>query len=84
MAFGTIKADGILDSNGDTLDIVEATTQVAHSTAKGYMSAADKVKLDAIAAGAQVNAANTVIDANYVATDPVSYTHLTLPTNREV
>jgi len=60
MAFGTIKADGILDSNGETLNIVDAVTNEAHSTAKGYMSAADKVKLDAIAAGAEVNSVTSV------------------------
>ena len=55
MAYGTIKADGILDSNGDTLNILEVTTEAATTSAKGYMSAADKVKLDGIETGAQVN-----------------------------
>jgi|SaaInlV_120m_DNA_3_1039746.scaffolds.fasta_scaffold132278_2 hypothetical protein len=52
MAYGTIKADGILDSNGDTLDITAVTSNEADATSKGYMSAADKVKLDGIEAGA--------------------------------
>ena len=55
MSYGTIKADGILDSNGDTLSILEVTSNEATTSVKGYMSAADKVKLDGIEAGAEAN-----------------------------
>jgi hypothetical protein len=55
MAYGTIKADGILESTGNTLNISEVTTDAATTSAKGYMSAADKLKLDGVETGAQVN-----------------------------
>lgn len=48
MAYGTIKADGILDSNGNTLDFTQVVTTEATTSAKGYMSAADKTKVDDI------------------------------------
>ena len=55
MSYGTIKADGILDSNGDTLNILAVTTNEASGSGKGYMSSADKTKIDGIQAGAEVN-----------------------------
>ena len=67
MSYGTIKADGILDSNGDTLNIIEVTSAEAHSGAKGYMSAADKVKLDGIEAGATTDQTGAEIKTAYEA-----------------
>ena len=102
MAYGTLKADAILDSNGDSLVITQVTSSEATTSAKGYMSPADKTKLDGVEAGAEVNTVtsvngetgavtiqgfsgdyddltnkptiptinpDTVVDANYVATD---------------
>ena len=60
MAFGKIYVDEVVDSNGDTLDISELTDSEATTAAKGYLSAADKTKLDGVAAGAQVNAVTSV------------------------
>lgn len=68
-SYGKIKVDEIENSDGTLLDLTAAVTTEATTSTKGYLSAADKTKLDGIAAGAQVNATNTVIDANYVATD---------------
>ena len=48
MPFGTLKADGLLNSNGDTLDLTVMTSDTATTSALGYMSAADKTKLDGI------------------------------------
>jgi len=60
MAFGKIYVDEVIDSNGDTLDISELTSNEATNAAKGYLSAADKAKLDGVAAGAEVNAVTSV------------------------
>jgi hypothetical protein len=48
MSYGTIKVDGIQDSNGATLNILEVTTNESTGSTKGYMSAADKTKLDTL------------------------------------
>mgnify|MGYP003313206182 CR=1 FL=1 len=68
-SYGKIKVDEIENSDGTLLDLTAAVTTEATTSTKGYLSAADKTKLDGIAAGAQVNATNSVIDANYLATD---------------
>lgn len=60
MPYGKILVDEIEDSGGDTLNILEVTSSEATTSAKGYMSATDKTKLDGIAAGAQVNAVTSV------------------------
>ena len=51
MAYGTVKADGFQDSSGATFDLTAATTSEATTSAKGYMSSADKTKLDGIDIG---------------------------------
>ena len=50
--FGKIKADEFENSSGVTFDLTAATTSEATTSAKGYMSSADKTKLDGIATGA--------------------------------
>ena len=62
MPFGTLKADGLLNSNGDTVDLTVITSDTATTSALGYMSAADKTKLDGVEAGAQANVAMTGAD----------------------
>ena len=60
MAFGKIYADNIENSVGATLDLTQVVTTDATTSAKGYMSATDKTKLDGIEAGAEVNAVTSV------------------------
>ena len=67
MAYGTVKADGILDSNGNTLNIIDVTSDEATTSAKGYMSAADKTKLDGVEAGATADQNGAEIKALYEA-----------------
>lgn len=51
MAYGTIQADNLENSSGATFDLTQAVTTEATTSAKGYMSAADKSKLDGIDIG---------------------------------
>ena len=67
MGYGTIKADGILDSNGDTLNILEVTTDEVTTAAKGYASAADKTKLDGIEDSATADQTGAEIKTAYEA-----------------
>lgn len=67
MAYGTVKADGILDSNGNTLDVTTVTSEEATTSAKGYMSAADKTKLDAVEDNATADQTGAEIKAAYEA-----------------
>jgi hypothetical protein len=60
MAYGKIYADFLEDSNGDSKDLTAIVTNDASTGTKGYMSAADKTKLDAIEAGAEVNTVTSV------------------------
>jgi hypothetical protein len=46
--YGRIKVDEVVSSSGNTIDLLAVTTSNATASAKGYMSAADKVKLDAV------------------------------------
>mgnify|MGYP003335848081 CR=1 FL=1 len=55
MTYGTAKIDNLVNSSGSTIDLTTITTSEATTSAKGYMSAADKTKLDGIEAGAEVN-----------------------------
>ncbi|MAH29406.1 MAG: hypothetical protein CL959_01825 [Euryarchaeota archaeon] len=57
MPYGKILADEIENSGGSSLDLTVLVTDDATTSAKGYMSAADKAKLDGIEAGAQANVA---------------------------
>lgn len=52
MSYGTIKADSVTNSTGSTLDLTAVVTTDATTSASGYMSAADKTKLDGVAANA--------------------------------
>ena len=52
MPFGKILVDELENSNGSTVDLLNITTDDATTSLSGYMSAADKTKLDGIEAGA--------------------------------
>ncbi len=59
-SYGKIKVDEIENSDGTLLDLTTAVTTEATTSTKGYLSAADKAKLDGIEAGAEVNGVTSV------------------------
>ena len=66
MAYGSIKVDNLISTNG-TVDLTTITTDEATTSDKGYMSAADKTKLDGIEASATADQTGAEIKALYEA-----------------
>jgi hypothetical protein len=75
MAFGKIYVDEVIDSNGDTLDISELTSNEATNAAKGYLSAADKAKLDGVETAATADQTKADIDALNIDADTLDGQH---------
>lgn len=65
MAYGNIKADGLITSTGTTVDLTSIATDNATTSEAGYMSAADKTKLDGIEASATADQTGAEIKAAY-------------------
>ena len=64
MAYGTIKVDNLVSTSG-TVDLTAITSDDATTSASGYMSAADKTKLDGIEASATADQTGAEIKAAY-------------------
>ena len=64
-SYGRIKVDEIENSGGDLVDLTAVTTDEATTSAKGYMSASDKTKLDGIEASATADQTGAEIKAAY-------------------
>ena len=64
MAYGTIKADLLISSNGN-VDLTSINTDNATTSADGYMSAADKTKLDGVEDNATADQTGAEIKSAY-------------------
>ena len=65
MPYGTGKFDSIENSTGNSVDLTSMVSTEATSTDKGYMSAADKSKLDGVEVGATADQTGAEIKAAY-------------------
>ena len=65
MPYGKILVDELENSNGTIVDLDNLTSSDATTSASGYMSAADKTKLDGIEAGATADQTGAEIKAAY-------------------
>ena len=64
MAYGSIKANSITTDSG-VVNVIDLTSSEATTSAKGYMSAADKTKLDGVEASATADQTGAEIKAAY-------------------
>ena len=69
MPYGELKADVLKQSNGSQVDLTQITSNEATTSTKGYMSAADKTKLDGLGSGNPVGTVLTVA----MSTPPTGY-----------
>ena len=60
MPYGKIYVDELENSTSGVIDLAQVTSNDATTSQKGYMSAADKTKLDGVEAGAEVNVVNNI------------------------
>ena len=82
MAYGAGKFDTLVNSNGATVDLTTVVTTNATTSAAGYMSAADKTKLDAVEVNTSTGdvTLNAQADLRFADSDSSNYVAFQAPT----